>query len=341
MKMKSKNISPMYNLQDSKFWDLRRFRRIFYKNFKRIFLISQKLGFHIIPNHFYYPVPDTRSLTNNIFTRQSKLIGLEMNEKEQLNLLSIFESNFKNEFNKFPRTKTKIPYHYYTTNGNFRSVDGEILYCMIRYFKPKKIIEIGSGFSTFSSAQAILKNQEVYDNYNCELIAIEPYPNKILKKGFPGLSHLIPNYLQNVPIELFTKLRENDILFIDSSHILNIANDVFYEFIEILPRLDKGVIVHIHDIFLPLEYPSEWVLNLLRFFNEQYLLQSFLAFNDSFKVLWAAKYMQLEYSDKLENIFYSFKKDKAEMNKIQFNSSEKYKKWPITWPTSFWIKRIK
>ena len=338
MKMKSKNTSLVYKLQGSKFWGLKGFKRIIFKNFKRIFLIGQKLGFHIIPNHFYYPVPDTRLLTNKIFTSQSKLIGLEMNEKEQLELLSIFEFNFKNEFNKFPHTKTKVPYHYYTTNGNFRSVDGEILYCMIRYFKPKKIIEIGSGYSTFCSAQAILKNQELYDNYNCELIAIEPYPNKTLRKGFPGLSHLIPTQLQKVPIEIFTELGENDILFIDSSHILNIGNDVFYEFIEILPRLKKGVIVHIHDIYLPLEYPPELVLNLLCFFNEQYLLQSFLAFNDTFKVLWAAKYMQLKYSDKLENVFYSFKKDKAEMN--GFDSNKKYKVWPIMWPSSFWIKRI-
>jgi len=193
---------------------------------------------------------------------------------------------------------------------------------MIRHFKPKKIFEIGSGNSTYLSAHAILKNKEEDNDYECELVAIEPYPNDILKAGFPGLSKLIPKKAQDIPLSEFKKLLENDILFIDSSHVLKIGSDVQYEYLEILPRLNKGVIIHVHDIFLPTEYPKEWVLKDYRFWTEQYLLQAFLAFNNSFEVLWAGSYMHLRYPDKLEEVFSSYKRDER-------------------WPGSFWIRKIK
>jgi len=119
----------------------------------------------------------------------------------------------------------------------------------------------------------------------------------------------------------FGKLKENDILFIDSSHVLKIGSDVQYEYLDILPRLSKGVIVHVHDIFLPAEYPKEWVLKDYIFWTEQYLLQAFLAFNDSFEVLWAGHYMHLKYPNKLEDAF-SYKRDER-------------------LPGSFWMRKIK
>ncbi len=209
---------------------------------------------------------------------------------------------------------------------------------MIRHFKPKRIIEIGSGNSTYCSALAIRKNKENDRNYDCEFIAIEPYPNETLKKGFPELTKLIPKKLQDVPLETFMNLKENDILFIDSSHVLYIGNDVKYEFLEILPRINKGVIIHIHDIFLPKEYPPVWIFNLFRFYNEQYLLQAFLTLNNNFKVIWAGKYMHLKHEEKLKKIFNSFSKD---ITDFRSKSLKKVKEWPIEWPSSFWIKRIK
>ena len=290
--------------------------------FKKLFLLWEKLGFHITRNHFYQPIPDTRTLKDDLWEKQSELVGIDINEEGQINLLSLFSSKFKEEYESFPINKTSIPYQYYVNNGAIGSVDGEILYCMVRHFKPKKIFEIGSGNSTYLSAQAILKNKEEDNNYECELVAIEPYPNDILKAGFPGLSKLIPKKVQDIPLSEFKKLRENDILFIDSSHVLKIGSDVQYEYLEILPRLHKGVIVHLHDIFLPAEYPKEWVLNDYRFWNEQYLLKAFLAFNNSFEVLWAGSYMHLRHSDKLEEVFSSYKRDER-------------------WPGSFWIRKIK
>lgn len=219
---------------------------------KKSFSIWQKFGLHITRNHFYEPIPDTRTLKDELWSNNSELVGININEKYQIHILSEFSSMFKMEYEAFPQNKRDVeaPFDYYVNNGGFESVDGEILYCMIRSFKPKRILEVGSGNSTYLSAQAILKNKEE-NGHECELIVVEPYPNNVLKTGFPGLSELIPAKIQDIPLAEFSKLEENDILFIDSSHVLKIGSDVQYEYLEILPRLNKGVIVHIHDIFLP------------------------------------------------------------------------------------------
>lgn len=280
------------------------------------------MGFHITPNNFYQPVPDTRTLKDDLWYKQSDLTCIKIIERDYINLLSLFSSKYKEEYGRFPLNKTSIPYQYYVNNGTYESVDGEILYCMIRHFKPRKIIEIGSGYSTYLSSQALLKNQEEDNDYQCELIAIEPYPNETLMAGFSGLSKLVIKKVQDIPILEFSKLKENDIIFIDSSHVSKIGSDVNYEYLEIMPRLNKGVIIHIHDIFLPAEYPKVWVLKNHTFWNEQYLLQAFLISNDSFEIVWPASYMHLNFSEKLEVAFKSYKKEDR-------------------WPGSFWMRKIK
>ena len=107
---------------------------------KKTFLFWQRMGFHITPNNFYEPIPDTRTLKDDLWSNHSELVGININEKKQLMLLSHFVSNLKNEYDTFPKNKTSTPYRYYVNNGAFESVDGEILYCMIRHFKPKKNI---------------------------------------------------------------------------------------------------------------------------------------------------------------------------------------------------------
>jgi len=291
---------------------------------KNTFHIWEKFGFHIIPVHFYEPTPDLKNLDNKLWEKPSDLIGINMNEDAQLSLLDTFNNKYSEEYETFPRFKTKVSYQYYTRNTSFSTINGEILYSMVRHFKPKKVLEIGSGNSTFVTAQALLKNKQ--ENYVGELVAIEPYPKQILKNGFPGLTRLIQKNLQDVPLSEFESLKENDILFIDSSHMLKLGSDVQYEYLEILPRLNKGVIVHIHDIFLPAEYPKDWIMNQHYFWNEQYLLQSFMTFNTSFEVLWASNYMHLKYPRKLAAASSSY----AEY--------EKNKNW--TGPSSFWIRRI-
>jgi hypothetical protein len=265
----------------------------------------ERKGMLILPNSSLWcesPIPDLEKLDETFWLKRSELVGVKINEKKGLELLEIFESKFKNEYEAFPMNETSKPYQYYICNPAFGSIDAEILYCMIRYFKPHEIIEIGSGYSTLLSAQAILENQEEDASFKCELVAIEPYPNTVLKTGFPGLSELIRKPIQEIPLSAFEGLTENDILFIDSSHVLRTGGDVQYEYLEILPRLNKGVVVQIHDIRFPEDYPRHF-LKQSRFYTEQYLLQAFLAFNNAFEVLWSGHYMELNHPDKLDTAF--------------------------------------
>jgi len=271
---------------------------------RRLFSILEHIGVHLTLNHFYQPIPDTRMIDDKLLSRRSQLVGINMNEPKQNELLNQFVK-YKKEYDLLPRNKAEKPWQYYVNNPNFGPVDAEVLYCMIRSFKPKKVIEIGCGYSTYLSALAILKNGDE-NGCRADLIAIEPYANKVLKAGFPGLTRLIQKKVQDIDLMEYEALSENDILFIDSSHVLKIGSDVQHAYLEILPRLNKGVIVHIHDVFFPCEYPKNWVLQMHRFWNEQYLVQAFLAFNKAFEIEWCGSYMHLMHSDKLEEAFSSY-----------------------------------
>ena len=275
-----------------------------------LFSLGQRLGLNITLKTFESPVPDLTELDDDLWSRRSELIGINSNKKQQLELLSSFVSTYRNEYEQFPLEKTGILHEYYVNNGSFGSVDGDVLYCMIRRFKPHRLIEIGSGFSTRLIVQSILKNKEEDDQYKCHFTTIDPFPSDIVRTGFPHFSssQLICKKVQHVPLSEFSKLSENDILFIDTSHVLKTGGDVAYEYLEILPRLEKGVIIQIHDIFLPVEYPKVWLFDSNNFFNEQYLLQAFLAFNNSFEVIWAGNYMNLNYPDALEKAFSSYQR---------------------------------
>jgi predicted O-methyltransferase YrrM len=288
--------------------------------YKYLSNISFKFGYDLVRHTYDSPVPDLNFLNENIWINRSEMVGVNINQDNQLKLLEIFVDKYKEEYCEIPNYKTQNKEEYFIHNGAFDSVDGEILYCMIREFKPKIMIEIGSGNSTLLALKALNKNQEL-SNEQFEFNAIEPYPSELLKNGIIGLTKLCSEFVQNLPLDFFLKLQENDILFIDSSHVLKTGSDVKFEILEVLPRLRKGVIIHFHDILLPAEYHKKWILDEKWFWNEQYILQAFLAFNNSFEVLWSGSYMHLNLPDKLKEAFESYDKSKI-------------------WPGSFWIRKI-
>lgn len=292
------------------------------RGIRATFPLWQKMGIHVVPNHFYEPVPDTSALGERPWLKQTDMVGVDMRIEEQFDLLSGFSAKYREEYGTFPANPTSVAFQYYLENNSFISVDAEILYCMVRHYRPSRILEVGSGFSTFIAAQAIRKNMAEDPEYRCEFKSIDPYPNDIVKGGFDGFNGVISEKVENVPPDSFEELGNNDILFIDSSHVLKIGSDVQYEYMELIPRVKPGVVVHIHDIFLPAEYPQEWVMKKHVFWNEQYLLQAFLAFNESFKVLWSAAYMNLRHPEKLEREFDSYRRND-------------------TRPGSFWFVRTK
>lgn len=261
------------------------------------FDLWQENGFHVTRNHFYEPVPDTRLLTPEFWEKTSALYGIDMRVEEQLNLLTTVFPQYSDEYNNIPLEKTSVPYEYYFNNDQFSGTDALLLYCMVRHFKPPRIIEVGSGFSTLIAAQAARINGRT------ELICIEPYPRQFLSDGFPGLSKLIAEPVQGTDPETFLQLQENDILFIDTSHVVKTGNEVLFLYLDILPRLQPGVFVHIHDIFFPNEYPKSWLLEKRHFWNEQYLLQAFLIHNSAFEVIFSNSYMAHFYMENMQQAF--------------------------------------
>jgi predicted O-methyltransferase YrrM len=270
---------------------------------RRYFALWERRGFHALPVHFTSPVPDTRALPPALWERTSAAVGIDWNERAQLALLATLRDAYRAEYDAFPTERSDDPFRFTLANASFGPIDAEVLHAMVRHLEPRRVIEIGSGHSTLLIAAALERNRA--EGHPGELIAIEPYPDRRLARGFPGLSRLIAQPVQDVPLAEFEALGARDILFIDSSHVLKIGSDVQVEWLEIVPRLAPGVVVHVHDIFLPAEYPRTWVLDAHRFYGEQYLLQAFLAFNRAFEVLWAAQYMCLRHPEAVRGAFRS------------------------------------
>jgi hypothetical protein len=217
----------------------------------RYFTLWQKNGFHVTQVHFYSAIPDTRELDANCFKALSTLPGIDIRETSQLELLEVVRSDYALEYEALSNTCRSEKPRFYFGNDSFESVDAEMLYGVVRHFKPRKFIEIGSGYSTLLTAQALQKNLE--EGCGCEFIAIDPFLPDFLRGELPVEVEIKECRVQSVPLKDFQMLGSGDILFIDSSHVCKIESDVKFEFLEILPRLAPGVIVHIHDIFCPLD----------------------------------------------------------------------------------------
>jgi hypothetical protein len=291
-------------------------------SFREIFRLWERHGFHVTPVHFYQPIPDTQSLPDTLWNRTSELIGIDMNDAVQLDLLRNHFPKFRDEYDQFPVEAASEPGRLSLKNGLFDGTDALVAYCMIRHFKPRLVIEVGSGFSSLILAEALAKTED------SALICIEPFPLDFLRKGFPGLHSLIEKKVEDIDVKFFSQLNSGDILFIDSSHTVRIGGDVNYLFLDVLPRLNPGVIVHVHDIFLPFEYRRDWVLDEFRFWSEQYLLQAFLTFNSEFKVLMANRYMAHRYPQDLKAAFANLENLKPALpNSVKWGGG------------SFWMQR--
>ena len=249
------------------------------------------------PGHFYSVIPSITKDYNNTTTKFLDLDFNEENHKLILNEINNYLVNFDIEFGHKNVTKRQNELKYTLLNGAFEWMDARLLYYFLQKNKPKKIIEIGSGNSTL-----LTYNTKQLFNLDLDIICIEPYPSDFLiKLHNTGKITLIQKCLENVDLNIFTTLTENDILFIDSSHVLKLDSDVMYYFTKIFPILNKNVLIHIHDIFFPYDYPLTW-LREGRFWNEQYFLYTFLQYNTKFKIKFCNSYSGYKYSDLLEII---------------------------------------
>jgi Methyltransferase domain len=236
------------------------------------------------PGHFYSPIPDLddlRQRAGQIFARRvTEIPGLDLREREQLALLKRFRGFYRDQ--PFDAHKT-AERRYYFENPQYSYSDALFYHFILRYLRPRAVIEVGSGFSSCVA----LDTNETHLDGQLRLTCIEPYPDRLralMKPPDEERVEVVPKPVQDVPLTTFDALRENDILFIDSTHVVKVGGDVNYLFFEVLPRLAKGVHVHVHDVFYPFEYPLPW-LEEGRVWSEAYLLRAFLQYNSAFEVV--------------------------------------------------------
>lgn len=234
--------------------------------------------------HFHSPVPDTRILSaeptrSRLWPeRAPEQPGLDWRGEEQIALVR--DELAAQQPMTFPEQPTDDPTEFFSSNPAFAPHDAWALQAMLRQLRPRRMIEIGSGWTSLLAARV---NREHLDA-EMRLTCVDPFPQDFMASGVEGVTELIQQPIEEMPPDFFGELEAGDVLFIDSTHTVKTGSDVVYLFGEIVPRLKPGVVVHIHDIFLPGEYPQQWALSGWAW-NEQYLVQAFLAFNPEFEVV--------------------------------------------------------
>lgn len=233
--------------------------------------------------HFYSPLPSSSevdsALARSSIQATRGIAGLDLRPTQQLALFREFADwQSQMPFSQAPSSERR----YYLDNVYFSYADAFSLYGMLRKFKPRQVVEVGSGFSS----AAMLDSTDALQS-EVKFTFIDPYPQRLqtlLRPTDKGRARIQVSDVQSIAPSVFEGLAENDILFIDSSHVAKIGSDVLYLMFEVLPKLATGVIVHVHDIPWPFEYPRAWYRDG-RCWNEAYLLRAFLQFNEAFELL--------------------------------------------------------
>lgn len=241
------------------------------------------------PGHFYSPLADTddvESRAESIFAVPDSVAGIDLRAEHQLALVDRLRRHHADQ----PFTAKAQPgggYHF--ENTFFSYGDAIVLHCLLRHLSPRRLIEVGSGYSS----AVILDTNDRFLDGRLACTLIDPYPERLgAVVGDPERrgARVIASRVQEVDPSLFDELEAGDVLFVDSSHVVKAGSDVHFLLLEVLPRLRPGVVVHFHDVFYPFEYPEEWIARGLSW-NEAYALRAFLAFNADFEILLFSSYL--------------------------------------------------
>lgn len=261
-----------------------------------VYRLFQTHGFHLVRNHYYGVLPDTSTLHQEWWDSVPYQSAFEQLNKADIE--TTFESVLKwaDNLKLLPR---EISDGFYWNNGMFPPLDAIILYGMLSEFKPRRLLEIGSGFST---EIALLASQYSGTAIHC----IEPYPSARLLAIEPQLSDLTRLPLQQIEPALFAELQAGDFLFIDTTHTVKINSDVNHLVFNVLPYVKPGVFIHIHDIFLPYEYPKRWYDEISIYWNEQYLLLAYLLENPTMEIILPNYFLTMTKKELLRKRFESF-----------------------------------
>jgi hypothetical protein len=235
-------------------------------------------------DHYYSPIPETQALSREPASSRvwpstvPATPGIDWRADQQVALVR--DKLGRQSHFAIPDGPTGDRRDFHAANEMFSRLDAWMLQALLRHYQPSRVIEVGCGWSSLVTARV---NREYFDN-SIHFTCIEPYPPDFLGDGIEGISQLIASPVEQVSLDAFLGLGDGDILFIDTSHTVKTGGDVVFLLQDVLPRLADGVVVHIHDIFLPWDYPREWVMQG-RAWNEQYAVRAFLTFNSAFEIL--------------------------------------------------------
>jgi len=238
--------------------------------------------------HFYSPVVDPATIARTrVWPDRPDIRGIDFNDASHVQILSELFPRFMRDYDYPPMLPvTPTLASFFGNNPHFSMLDAPALFVLLRAWKPRRIIEVGSGFSTLLMADVNRR----FLGREVSISCIDPYPPVFLRHGTDGIGHQVERRVQELPLEHFADLQAGDLLFIDSSHVAKTDSDVNFLFFDVFPRLAAGVLVHLHDIFLPHDYPPDWVLGENRSWNEQYLLRALLMHSGGFEVLFGCSY---------------------------------------------------
>lgn len=279
--------------------------------------ILRWIGVMPVRDHYYEPLIRPERHLRYPLSRERTIVGLEFNMRFQRELLASF--SIQSEHGALFATDALYGPSYFSGNGAFEGGDAEWLYAMVRRCKPRRIVEIGSGFSTRVSLAARARNRADDASHTCEIICIEPYEQPWLDQADVTV---VRKRVEDCDPAIFDALEADDILFIDSSHVLRPQGDVVFELFEVLGRLRPGVWIHVHDVFTPRDYLKTTVFDDNLLWNEQYAVEAFLCFNSEFEVAGMVNHL---WHNEREAMLLAF----------PWLAS-----WPSLEPGSLWFRRV-
>jgi predicted O-methyltransferase YrrM len=266
-----------------------------------VYRLGLRLGIHVLPAHYYLPVPDILELerTKSWWARRLSLTGIESDLGRQIEDLERIALPFQTEYNGNAAYRTGVREGF---GPGFGYIEAQVLHAMVRSFKPARIVEIGSGVSTACARAAAALNER--EGRPCEIVCIEPFPSRPLRRlaEIDPTVRLIARPVQQIAQDVFTRLDQGDILFVDSSHTVKAGSDVNHIVFEILPLLRPGVLVHFHDITLPYDYQRD-LLSTFIHNNETSLVTAFLMFNQRFHILCCLAHLHYDRAADLKRLF--------------------------------------
>lgn len=245
----------------------------------------RRAGFDLELRTFYSPIPDLAGLPEEFWERPSEMPGIDIDLERAFSFVEDRLGTALAEFRP-PREATADRREFFLDNELFQGGDADLLYAVIRRERPHRVLELGTGFSTLAAAAAVRANRA--EGHDTTLTSCDPHA---AHAELDGLAEVIAEPVEALGRERFEQLGDGDVLFIDSSHTVRAGGDVVHLLCEVIPSLAPGVLIHLHDVFLPYPYPREWFEHNRWYWAEQYLLQALLAGSRGLKVLIPAHAM--------------------------------------------------